>query len=168
MLYTTYCTSPVGTLEISSNEAQITSILFVDTAKKPSPRRPATEIVPSVITTCMHQLEQYFDGSLKEFTVPYLLEGTPFQLQTWNELCNIPYGTTITYGEQAKRMNNLKAIRAVGTCNGNNPISIIVPCHRVIGANGSLTGYGGGLWVKEFLLKLERNNSEQKGQLSIF
>jgi methylated-DNA-[protein]-cysteine S-methyltransferase len=167
MLYT-YHQTPVGNLEISSNEEQLTSVLFVDTAKKPSPRKPATLTIPPVISDCIQQLDQYFAGERKEFTVPYLLEGTAFQLQTWNELCNIAYGSTITYGEQARRMNNLKAIRAVGTCNGNNPISIIIPCHRVIGANGSLTGYGGGIWVKEFLLKLEREHSELRGQLEMW
>lgn len=101
------------------------------------------------------ELASYFDGKLERFTIPLKPIGTEFQLKVWNELVNIPFGQTISYGELACRVGNPKASRAVGLANGQNPISIIVPCHRVIGANGRLTGYGGGLSRKEFLLEHE-------------
>ncbi len=101
------------------------------------------------------QLEAYFAGELKSFDVELAPEGTEFQKSVWKALCEIPYGETWTYGEIAKRIGNPKAPRAVGLANNRNPISILVPCHRVIGANGKLTGYASGLDVKEFLLKLE-------------
>ncbi|MFY1112598.1 MAG: methylated-DNA--[protein]-cysteine S-methyltransferase [Methanosarcinaceae archaeon] len=101
------------------------------------------------------QLEAYFAGELESFDVKLALEGTEFQKSVWNALCEIPYGETRTYGEVAKSIGNPKASRAVGLANNRNPISIIVPCHRVIGANGKLTGYASGLDVKEFLLRLE-------------
>lgn len=105
------------------------------------------------------ELKQYFDGQLKEFNVPLELPGTPFQQQVWNQLKSIPYGQTRSYKDQAIAMDKLKAIRAVATANGDNRISIIIPCHRVIGSDGSMTGYGGGIWRKQKLLDLERKNS---------
>ncbi|MGA2081113.1 MAG: methylated-DNA--[protein]-cysteine S-methyltransferase [Holophaga sp.] len=110
---------------------------------------------PAVLEPVRRQLEAYFRRELREFQVPLALRGTPFQLRVWAELQRIPYGTTISYLELARRLGDPKATRAVGTANGANPISIIVPCHRVIGANGSLTGYGGGLDNKQRLLELE-------------
>lgn len=101
------------------------------------------------------QLEEYFAGTRRVFDLPLDLVGTPFQQQVWQALCAIPWGQTISYGELARRIGNPAAVRAVGLANGRNPVSIIVPCHRVIGANGSLTGYGGGLPNKRFLLELE-------------
>lgn len=102
------------------------------------------------------QLEAYFAGKLEEFDVPLVPEGTPFQQRVWKNLCDIPFGETISYGELARRIGNPNASRAVGLANGTNPIPIIIPCHRVIGSNGKLTGYGGGLPIKEKLLALER------------
>ena len=105
---------------------------------------------------CEAQLEAYFAGDLKEFTVPLAPSGTPFQMAVWTELTKIPYGSTMTYGDIALALGKrLVASRAVGLANGSNPISVIVPCHRVIGSDGSLTGYGGGLERKELLLRLE-------------
>lgn len=101
------------------------------------------------------QLDAYFDGRLKTFDLPYLLEGTPFQQKVWRALCNIPYGTCITYGELAARIGDPKACRAVGMANGRNPLPVIVPCHRVIGSGGKLTGYTGGLDIKTKLLQIE-------------
>lgn len=101
------------------------------------------------------QLDAYFEGRLRTFELPLAPTGTEFQLQVWQGLREIPYNVTISYGELARRVGNPKAVRAVGLANGRNPISIIVPCHRVVGANGSLTGYGGGLDRKRFLLDLE-------------
>ncbi len=102
------------------------------------------------------QLRSYFAGELQEFDLPLAPEGTPFQREVWEQLCRIPYGETISYGELARRIGNPKACRAVGLANGSNPISIVIPCHRVIGSNGKLTGYGGGLATKEKLLALEQ------------
>ncbi|HEX5416312.1 MAG TPA: methylated-DNA--[protein]-cysteine S-methyltransferase [Chloroflexota bacterium] len=101
------------------------------------------------------ELDAYFAGSLQEFSVPMDLRGTAFQRQVWEALCRIPYGKTLTYGELARSIGRPEAARAVGLANGSNPVSIVVPCHRVIGANGSLTGYGGGLHRKDALLRLE-------------
>jgi len=101
------------------------------------------------------QLTAYFEGNLSDFDLPLSMQGTPFQQRVWDELTRIPYGTTISYGELARRIGNANASRAVGLANGRNPISIIVPCHRVIGANGTLTGYGGGLPRKAALLYFE-------------
>lgn len=108
-----------------------------------------------VLVATAAQLEQYFDGERHAFDLPLAPVGTEFQLRVWEGLRAIPYGATISYGELAQRVGNAKAVRAVGLANGRNPISIIVPCHRVVGANGSLTGYGGGLERKRFLLDLE-------------
>ena len=102
------------------------------------------------------QLHAYFSGELENFTVPLSPEGTPFQQKVWSELLKIPYGETISYGELARRIGNPNASRAVGLANGSNPIPIIIPCHRVIGSDGKLTGYGGGLPIKEKLLALEK------------
>ena len=105
--------------------------------------------------TMARELDAYFSGRLQQFSVPMDLRGTPFQLQVWEALCRIPYGKTLTYGELARSIGRPEAARAVGHANGSNPVSIVVPCHRVIGANGSLTGYGGGLHRKDALLRLE-------------
>ncbi len=104
----------------------------------------------------IQQLQAYFAGELEKFTLPLAPQGTPFQLKVWKQLCDIPYGETISYGELARRIGNPNASRAVGLANGSNPIPIVIPCHRVIGSNGKLTGYGGGLPIKEKLLALER------------
>ena len=101
------------------------------------------------------QLEEYFQGRRRTFDLPIQAEGTPFQRKVWKELQKIPYGETASYGEIAQRLGNPAAVRAVGRANGTNPVSLIIPCHRVIGANGTLTGYGGGLEVKRGLLQLE-------------
>ncbi len=104
----------------------------------------------------IHQLKAYFAGELQDFTLPLDPQGTAFQLAVWKSLTEIPYGDTISYGELARRIGNPNASRAVGLANGSNPIPIVIPCHRVIGSNGKLTGYGGGLPTKEKLLALER------------
>jgi len=104
----------------------------------------------------IRQLHAYFAGELKAFDLPLAPQGTPFQLAVWKRLCEIPYGETISYGELARRIGNPNASRAVGLANGSNPIPIVIPCHRAIGSNGKLTGYGGGLPIKEKLLGLER------------
>ena len=105
------------------------------------------------------QLDEYFNRKRTVFDLPLDLQGTEFQLRVWNELLKIPFDRTITYKELALKLGNLKAIRAVGTANGANPVSIIIPCHRVIGSDGSLTGYAGGLWRKKWLLEFESSTS---------
>ncbi|MBW8487015.1 methylated-DNA--[protein]-cysteine S-methyltransferase [Actinomadura sp. PM05-2] len=105
------------------------------------------------------QLGRYFDGTLSEFDVPLSLHGTPFQRAVWEQLRAIPYGETISYGELARRLGNPSASRAVGLANGRNPVSVIVPCHRVVGSGGDLTGYGGGLANKRYLLDFERGSA---------
>ncbi len=118
------------------------------------------ETIPSQKTSLFilteQQLSEYFEGKRQNFTLPLALEGTEFQKKVWQALQKIPYGQTKTYGQIAKEIGNDKAVRAVGNANHNNPIAIIIPCHRVIGANGKLTGYYGGIEKKEFLLKLEK------------
>lgn len=120
------------------------------------PEAGALSADPDVLLPVRRQLEAYFQGRLRAFDLPIAPRGTPFQLRVWAELRRIPYGRTISYGELARRLGDPKLTRAVGAANGANPISIIIPCHRVIGADGSLVGYGGGLDVKRGLLALER------------
>jgi methylated-DNA-[protein]-cysteine S-methyltransferase len=129
--------------------------LVKDVSKNDSICEQTSASLPEPAREAVRQLEQYFAGARREFTVPLSPQGTPFQLAVWDELQRIPYGTTITYGELAARLGDPKAIRAVGRANGANPIWIIIPCHRVIGADGSLTGYAGGIDVKRALLELE-------------
>lgn len=143
-----YVSSPIGLLEICAYEDAIKSIYFAEVELH-------EESKISIIEQAKMQLEEYFEGKRKEFDLKLALSGTDFQLRVWNELTNIPYGQTVSYGEIAKRIGNPKASRAVGGANNKNPISIVVPCHRVIGANKKMVGYGGGLWRKEGLLKLE-------------
>jgi AraC family transcriptional regulator, regulatory protein of adaptative response / methylated-DNA-[protein]-cysteine methyltransferase len=114
------------------------------------------------------ELEEYFEGNRKEFTIPLVLAGSEFQKTVWQELINIPYGTTRTYLEQASSLGNPRSIRAVAHANGMNRISIIIPCHRVIGSDGSLTGYGGGLMRKKWLLEHEKRYSGQAFDQSLF
>lgn len=117
---------------------------------------------PKAFAQAKQQFSAYFSGELTEFDLPLDPHGTEFQLRVWKALCTIPYATTISYGELARRIGKPTASRAVGLANGANPLSIIVPCHRVIGANGSLTGYGGGLNAKKYLLDLERRHAPQQ------
>ena len=114
--------------------------------------------VSGVLQKCLLELDSYFAGKLKVFTVPIKLAGTDFRMRCWEALSKIPYGETVSYGQLADRIGNPKASRAVGGANHHNPIAVIVPCHRVIGADGSLTGFGGGLDKKRFLLELERTH----------
>ncbi len=154
-LFTSYWSSPLGELEISATEEYIYSILFVDSLKRPSPQKPATEHIPLIIRELESQLSEYFKGNLRKFSIPFKHEGTTFQQLVWKELEGIPFGKTVSYLELSRRIGNEKAIRAVGTTNGLNQMTIIVPCHRVIGSNGSLVGYGGDLWRKKWLLAHE-------------
>jgi methylated-DNA-[protein]-cysteine S-methyltransferase len=151
----THLTSPIGRLLLLADEAGLRRIIFEETEailwaglERDPLKAPFRETVL--------QLESYFEGTLKQFNLPLAPEGTAFQLQVWRKLIEIPYGSTITYSDLADALGKPGAARAVGSANGRNPLPIIVPCHRVIGGDGSLTGYGGGLRIKAFLLNLER------------
>jgi methylated-DNA-[protein]-cysteine S-methyltransferase len=144
-----YYQSPIGTIRIESSEKGISGLVFIDKAEGEELR---ADFRDSPFTT---QIDGYFNGKRKIFDLPLDLKGTEFQKKVWNELLKIPFGKTISYKELSIRMGNLKAIRAVAAANGANPVSIIVPCHRVIGSDGSLTGYAGGLWRKRWLLDFE-------------
>jgi len=152
-----YYESPVGQLLLTGRD-QLETLNFPlgKTRREPEPDwKEGT----AFFLTVLNQLDAYFDGSLRRFDLDLDLKtGTPFQQKVWQELQNIPYGRTISYGELAARIGNPNAFRAVGMANGKNPISIIVPCHRVIGKDGSLTGFGGGIDVKKQLLCLEQKN----------
>lgn len=153
-----YYRSPLGVLEICSTGSSISEILFANSwkgTKVDEDSLPFTKPKSAVLKTCFKQLDEYFAGTRTEFTVHIAQVGTEFQQTVWAELCKIPYGRTISYLELSKRIGNVKAIRAAGTANGNNSICIIVPCHRVIGSNGDLVGYGGDLWRKKWLLEHE-------------
>jgi methylated-DNA-[protein]-cysteine S-methyltransferase len=151
----TRCESPVGPLLLTATDAGLQHVLFVN-GRRPPQVHPSWIEDLTPLREPIRQLRAYFAGELEKFDLPLAPEGTPFQLKVWQELCDIPYGETIAYGELARRIGNPKAARAVGLANGSNPIPIIIPCHRVIGSNGKLTGYGGGLPIKEKLLALER------------
>jgi methylated-DNA-[protein]-cysteine S-methyltransferase len=154
----TYYHSPLGTLSIKASEDAITEILFLNSHKGIKVNEDEIDFSPSpspVINKCIKQLDEYFSGERKVFDMPLSYTGTIFQKEVWSELMNIPFGKNISYLELSKRIENVKAIRAVGTANGSNKICIVVPCHRVIGSNGSLVGYGGDLWRKKWLIDHE-------------
>ncbi len=151
---TTSVDSPVGTLTLSASDGFVTS-MYMHGQRHAPPAPVAARRDDAWFAGVVDQLHAYFDGDLTEFQVPIRLEGTDFQRRVWSHLQDIPYGETISYGELARRVGSPKASRAVGLANGRNPVSIIVPCHRVIGANGQLTGYGGGLERKTWLLEHE-------------
>jgi methylated-DNA-[protein]-cysteine S-methyltransferase len=155
-MFTTYLPSPLGSLEINGTTAHIHSVMFAGAEHKPAPGHEATTgPMPKAVRTCIRQLEEYFEGKRLVFDLPLSAEGTDFQRKIWHLLLDIPYGTTISYLDLSRRHGDEKAIRAVGKANGSNPIAIIVPCHRVIGHDGKLVGYGGDLWRKEWLLRHE-------------
>jgi methylated-DNA-[protein]-cysteine S-methyltransferase len=147
--------SPLGPLLLTADDAGLRQIFFVNGRHPARPESSWKEDRAPLIET-IRQLQAYFAGELESFDLKLAPEGTPFQQEVWRRLCDIPYGETISYGTLAGRIGNPKASRAVGLANGSNPIPIVIPCHRVIGSNGKLTGYGGGLPIKEKLLALER------------
>ena len=152
----------LGTLGIGACEDKITDLFFeyeIENIKKSS-----NYIIKetTLIKKATSQLFEYLNGKRRDFNLPLLKEGTDFQISVWNELLKIPYGETRSYKDIAVAINNEKAVRAVGMANNKNKISIFIPCHRVIGSNKKLVGYGGGLEIKEFLLNLEKRNSLKK------
>ncbi len=146
--------SPVGKLLLAADERGLRQVHFPPTRRTGLPLSDWRED-RSPLEETIRQLAAYFQGELREFDLPLSLAGTEFQLQVWRKLREIPYGEIVSYGELARQLGNSKGARAVGLANGSNPIPIIVPCHRVIGGNGSLVGYGGGLSIKRRLLSLE-------------
>jgi methylated-DNA-[protein]-cysteine S-methyltransferase len=159
-IFYTHIESPVGRLLLAGNPDGLRSVSFAVSKRAETPQENWTEdkaAFPEVI----RQLRAYFAAELREFDLPLAMDGTQFQLRVWRALQEIPYGGTTSYGQLAAKIGNPKAMRAVGLANGRNPIPIIVPCHRVLGSDGSLTGFGGGLENKQKLLALE------KGQLRL-
>ena len=157
--YFTFHDSPIGALMLTATERGLSRVYmdsqrYAPLAPRPEWREDEGGRAPH-LSAARTQLDAYFAGLRSVFDVALDLDGTPFQRSVWQALCDIAYGATISYGELARRIGNPKAVRAVGLANGRNPVSILVPCHRVIGADGSLTGYGGGIERKEFLLALE-------------
>lgn len=146
MTYTGTYQTPIGSLSISETEGKISEISFQSASQNHE---------TPLIKEAHRQISQYFAGQRQEFDLPLLIKGTPFQEKVWHELQKIPFGQTISYQELAIRAGNPKACRAVGGANNKNNIAIVIPCHRVIGKSGKLTGYAGGLKTKEFLLTLE-------------
>ncbi len=153
-----YMESPVGRLLLAAGSEGLKRVAFCMGDERIMPQRDWLPAEGQLEET-LRQLEAYFDGKLRTFDLPLAAEGTAFQKAVWRELLKVPYAETITYGELARRVGNPRAARAVGAANGRNPLAIVVPCHRVIGSNGGLTGYGGGLATKEFLISLERRNA---------
>ena len=151
-------TSPLGELMLISDGEALTGLYMVDNQKHAARRAQAIRD-DAALKRPLAQLQAYFAGELREFDLPLAAAGTAFQQRVWRALCDIPYGETISYGELARRIGQPTASRAVGLANGQNPISIVVPCHRVIGADGTLTGYGGGLPRKRWLLAHESKGS---------
>ena len=153
--YYYYYDSPIGILEIGTTEDELISILYVYEKRKNTEQ-------PEILKETIKQIQEYFNGTRKEFDIKFKLKGTEFQEKVWNALTDIPYGDTVSYKYIETKIGNEKAVRAVGNTNGRNIINIVVPCHRVIGANKSLTGYGGGLDKKSWLLKHEEKFSKAK------
>ncbi|MBS4175313.1 methylated-DNA--[protein]-cysteine S-methyltransferase [Bacillus sp. FJAT-49736] len=152
-LYKLDYSSPLGVIEIAGTAEAVYSILFKD---ENSIERKLRDDTPEVLKNCYTQLDEYFKGTRQDFNLPYILEGTDFQKTVWNALTQIPFAKTGSYKDIAVSIGNEKAVRAVGSANGKNKLSIIVPCHRIVGSNGTLTGYAGGLWRKEWLLEHEK------------
>ncbi len=148
-MFSQYIDSPLGLVQIDATDAGICAVSFVSTRQLP-------EHSSALTTLAAQQLSAYFAGSLTEFSLPLAATGTAFQQQVWRQLCSIPFGQTCSYADIARGISHVKAVRAVGAANGRNPVAIVVPCHRVIGANGTLTGYAGGLDKKAWLLTHEQ------------
>lgn len=146
--------TPIGRLRLVADTEGLREIWF-ETGRHQKAADPSWIRAAEPVAEARRQLEEYFAGERQHFTLKLHPLGTPFQLQVWHELGRIPYGVTISYGELARRIDQPLAVRAVGAANGRNPLPIVLPCHRVIGSNGSLTGFGGGLPTKRFLLSME-------------
>jgi methylated-DNA-[protein]-cysteine S-methyltransferase len=160
--FVAFLESPLGIIEIKGTATYISSVQFTVDADSES------ENLPEIVIQCKLELQEYFLGKRKEFSVDVKANGSDFQNSVWAELKKIPFGETKSYGEIAQNMKGRNMSRAVGHANGKNPIAIIIPCHRVIGQSGKLTGYAGGIWRKQWLLELEGNTSGKNPTLSLF
>ena len=149
-----FITTPLGIAKIMGDEHGISEISILKEGE-------LTKNIPQELQDCVTQLEQYFDGKRTQFDFKINPKGTAFQQKVWQELLNIPFGKTISYLDLSKKLGDPKAIRAAATANGKNPLWIVIPCHRVIGTDGSLTGYAGGLWRKKWLLEHENPTKQQ-------
>lgn len=156
---TLYLPSPIGTLKLEADQNGICCLAFCHTTVEHS----GSSVSPLLIEA-KQQLDEYFSGKRKIFSLPLSFQGTAFQIRVWETLQKIPYGETWYYGQLAEAVGNPRACRAVGMANNHNPLPILIPCHRVIGKNGSLTGYGGGLDIKEKLLALEQRTQREIGE----
>ena len=150
-MYCSFCETPLGRLLLGEENGHLVCLRF---SGEPLPERAELRETP-LLQEASRQLQAYFSRKLKDFSLPLAPHGTPFQKAVWQALLDVPYGTTASYGEIAARVGNPKAARAVGMANNKNRIAIIIPCHRIIGNNGRLVGYGGGLDIKQRLLNLE-------------
>ena len=151
----TYYKTPIGTARIVGDDDGVSSITVLDSEEESSTK------IPECLKDCVNQLKEYFQGERTSFNLNLNPQGTSFQKEVWSALQQIPYGTTKSYLKMSKEMGNVKAIRAVASANGKNPLWIVIPCHRVIGNDGSLTGYAGGLWRKRWLLEHENPPIQQ-------
>ncbi|WP_047417990.1 methylated-DNA--[protein]-cysteine S-methyltransferase [Cellulophaga sp. Hel_I_12] len=149
MKETAYINTPLGVAKLEGDETGISEITVLDSDEE------VTLVIPEVLEDAVYQLREYFEGTRQEFNLALNPEGTDFQKRVWNAIAEIPFGTTVSYLELSRKLGDPKAIRAVASANGRNPIWIVVPCHRVIGSDGSLTGYAGGLQRKQWLLEHE-------------
>ena len=154
MLQTAFIKTPLGTAKIVGDENGISVISILEEGE-------ISDNIPNELQESVTQLQDYFDGKRNEFDFKINPLGTKFQQKVWQELLNIPFGKTISYLDLSKKLGDVKAIRAVASANGKNPLWIVVPCHRVIGTDGSLTGYAGGLWRKKWLLEHENPTNQQ-------
>lgn len=152
---TAFIDTPLGVTKLEGNETGLTRITVLEVSEK------QTDIIPECLEDAIYQLREYFEGKRKVFTLELCPEGTDFQKRVWRALPQIPFGKTMSYLELAKKLGDIKAIRAVAAANGQNPLWIVIPCHRVIGSDGSLTGYAGGLHRKKWLLEHESPAKQQ-------
>lgn len=151
MKHVAYFPSPLGLLEITGDEEGVSGLRFTDV------RSHASNRIHESLRECVYQLEEYFSGIRKDFGIRLNPQGTEFQQRVWKAVSEIPFGRTSTYGEIARQLGDPRSVRAVGTANGSNPVLLLIPCHRVIGSDGSMTGYNGGLHRKDWLLTHEKN-----------
>ena len=154
-MVTAYISTPLGSAKLEGDENGISSVTVIESDE------PESKIIPEVLVDAVYQLNEYFEGERQNFDLLINPEGTEFQKKVWNSLLEIPYGKTMSYLEHSKKLGDVKAIRAVASANGKNPLWIIIPCHRVVGSDGSLTGYAGGLHRKKWLLNHESPSKQQ-------
>ena len=161
LIHTVYYISPLGTILLEAEDEQLTVVSFRDDVTVAETGATTS----SILKTTIKQLDEYFAGTRKEFNLPLHPAGTAFQQKVWDQLIKIPFAETVTYLHMAKRLGNVKSIRAAASANGKNPIGIIIPCHRVVGADGKLTGYAGGLHRKQWLLEHEAKMAGKQSTL---